>query len=254
MEFRSRELYADLYENPGKPVIVVIGGSDGGMPKISEALSGYLRARYSVLVLAYFGVGDLPKYLERIPIEYFIHALDAVKSRLGVTGRDISIIGNSKGGELALLLIGRYVKINRVIACVPSRYVWQAIPHGLLSILFPKSSWSFNGRDLPFVKFKYDKKVIAESRNGHYSPIYEKALQGGIDPRAVTELGGFSGKSLLLSAENDRYWPSRDMCRTIADGQPENFRHEILDLKEHRFLENTEAASRIIEFLEEGAN
>jgi hypothetical protein len=31
IEFRSKDLYADLYENPGKPLIAIIGGSRGGI-------------------------------------------------------------------------------------------------------------------------------------------------------------------------------------------------------------------------------
>ena len=116
MELRSKELYADLCENPGKPLVVIIGGSRKGIWSISPELLDYLRERYSVLIFAYFGVDKLPPFLEEIPLEYFINGINLVKKSLNLHDQDISIIGNSKGAEAALLLIssGELVKRCRL--------------------------------------------------------------------------------------------------------------------------------------------
>jgi hypothetical protein len=70
-EFRSKEVYGDLYENGRRSLVVVLGGSKASIPSIGKSLSDYLTLNYSVLLLAYFGVGTLPRTLERVPVEYF---------------------------------------------------------------------------------------------------------------------------------------------------------------------------------------
>lgn len=55
-EYRSKEIYGDLYENEDKPLVVILGGSRAGLPtNLSEKLLEYLKNDYSVLLLAYFG-------------------------------------------------------------------------------------------------------------------------------------------------------------------------------------------------------
>jgi uncharacterized protein len=82
MEFRTKELYGDFYENENKPLVVVLGGSKAGIPTIGKNLFNYLRLNYNVLLLVYFGVGNLPKTLERVPIEYFVNAINFIKKSL----------------------------------------------------------------------------------------------------------------------------------------------------------------------------
>jgi len=72
----AKETYGDFYENEGKPLVVILGGSRSGLPSpLNEDLLDYLKPNYNVLLLAYFGVGDLPKTLERVPVEYFVNAM-----------------------------------------------------------------------------------------------------------------------------------------------------------------------------------
>ncbi|HNY03007.1 MAG TPA: hypothetical protein PKG48_10490, partial [Bacteroidales bacterium] len=68
--FRTKELYADLYKNGGKPLVVIIGGSSPDIwTHIDPSLMNYLIEHYNVLVFAYFGVNGLPKYLKNIPMK-----------------------------------------------------------------------------------------------------------------------------------------------------------------------------------------
>jgi hypothetical protein len=98
-QFRSNELYADLYENGNKPLVVIIGGSQVGVWSISPLLLNYLKIHYNVLIFAYFGVDGLPKTLRRVPLEYFINGINKVKNQLDLENKDVTFIGNSKGAE-----------------------------------------------------------------------------------------------------------------------------------------------------------
>jgi esterase/lipase len=249
VEFRSKELYADFYGNSGKPLIVLIGGSQKGIAVIAPQLLDYLKEHYNVLVFAYFGVGDLPAYLEKIPLEYFIKGIDQVKIKYALQNQNVSIIGNSKGGEAALLLT-RFISPRVTIACVPSCYAWQGIPHGLLSVFFPRSSWTLNQKQIPFIRLKFDQQARQDIKNKIYYSSYKNAITPQANREAKIDLSQYSGKLLLLSAEVDNYWPSREMCNEIEQDAKIDVTHKILNLSGHHFLEYDESIKEIIDFLE----
>jgi esterase/lipase len=248
-EYRTKELYGDFYENGNKPLLVVIAGSIAGIPTISKNLMEYFTANYNVLILAYFGVGDLPKQLERIPLEYFIQAVEYFKEMLKLADEQVFIIGSSKGGELVLLLISGYIHLHAAIACVPSCYVWQGIPGSLKSILFPKSSWTVGGKDIPYVKFRYNQKIIKDLQNKVYLSCHQKSIQLNKNSQALIQVNKYRGQLLLLSAETDCFWPSKKMCDWIIQKGGNNIKHIALNLEGHYFLQYEESGREIIDFL-----
>lgn len=251
VEFRSNELYADLYENERKPLIAIVGGTKEGIAVVSPKLLDYLKVHYNVLVLAYFGVGKLPNGLEKIPLEYFINGISQVRKLLQIQDQDISLIGNSKGGEAILLLISKHISAKAAIACVPSCYVWQGIPRNLFSVLFPRSSWTFNKKQIPFIKFKYDRQIIKDIRNNICLSCSIKSISKNKNLNAKIDLNQYQGKLLLLSAEVDNYWPSKEMCNVIERDAKIDVTHKVLNLNGHHFLEYDESIKEIVTFLEE---
>ncbi len=250
MEFRSSSLYADFYENPGRPLVVLIGGSRKGLPAISPIFLDYLKKKSNVLVLAYFGVDGLPRNLDKAPLEYFVNAVNETKAKTKVKDRDVTLIGSSKGGEAVLLLISHYLTPSRAVACVPSCYAWQAIPHGISSLLFPRSSWTYQGKEIPYMKFRYSRKIVGDIRNKVYLSCHEKAIAGRKDDRAFIDLREYGGELLLLSAEKDNFWPSKKMSEALLENGPGNVTHKVLDLEGHYFLEYEDSVREIVSFLE----
>ncbi len=249
IEIRTKELYGNFYENPNKPLVVIIGGSSSGIPIISSDLLEYLKSKYNVLLLAYFGMGDLPKKLERIPLEYFINAVTYFKNKLNLTDNDVILIGNSKGGELVLLLISKYVHPHVAIACVPSCYVWQSIPDNNSIDITPVSSWTFNNKDIPFIEYHLTEKLINYAMKKEYLPIYEESIKMNRNKNAIIKLNNYKGKLLLLSAEIDHYWPSKEMCTLIERNNNNNIKHVVLNLEVHQFLAYNTPSKEIIAFL-----
>lgn len=93
-EYRTKELYADFYENEGKPLVVIIGGSRPGLPApLNKDFLERLKKDFQVLLLAYFGAGDLPESLECLPMEYFVNTVSAVKQEYGIGDREVIVIG-----------------------------------------------------------------------------------------------------------------------------------------------------------------
>lgn len=252
-KYRSKEIYADFYENEEKPLAVIIGGSVPGIPpNINDDLSNYLKQNFNVLLLAYYGVGELAKSLEMVPIEYFINAINFIKEKQNIPDNKVIIIGQSKGGEAALVLTN-YIKSAITIATVPSSYVFQGLPEDLFSIYKaqPKASWSFNNKELPYIKFSFDETSMNCAKNNNFCKCYETSIEKNFNPDALINLDGYKGKVLLISSENDQYWPSKNMCNILMENSKnkDNIMHVSLNLEGHYFLLYEESVREIISYL-----
>ncbi len=109
------------------PGIVTLSGSGGG---IDEETSALLASHgYAVLALGYFGADGLPKTLEKINLEYFQKSMQWFKQQPQVKSDKVAVMGDSRGGELALLIAAMFPReVNAVIAYVPSNVVYGGIP------------------------------------------------------------------------------------------------------------------------------
>jgi dienelactone hydrolase len=131
--------------SPTTPAVVVIGGSEGGVPAPEAA--GFAAAGYPSLALGYFGEPDLPRCLCSIPLEYFAHAVAWLRSQPGFADRPVVLWGASRGGEGALVLAAYEPKLfDEVIAVAPSYLINR--PVGLGATQAP-SAWTLNGQPLP---------------------------------------------------------------------------------------------------------
>lgn len=252
-EYRSKEIYGDFYENDSKPLVVILGGSRPGLPApLSEELLNYLKNNYNLLLLAYFGVGDLPKSLENVPMEYFINAINFIKEKYKIADNQVVVIGQSKGGEAALLL-SNYMQSAITIACVAGCYVFQGLPYNLFSLKMahPKSSWSFDNTELPYIKFYIDEDILEDAKNKNFCKCYEKSIEKNFNKDALINIDNYKGKILFLSAENDKYWPSKKMSNILVENSKKknNISHISLDLEGHYFLNYEQSVNEIISYL-----
>ena len=206
----------EFYPPPGSPKklgVLVLGGSDGGVP--SRRAKWIAGQGFPVLALAYFKTKRTPQYLDMIPLEYFDQPIEwLIKNKLTQGGR-IVVIGESKGAELALLLAGRKPEISGVVAFVPSAVVFQGMPKDFWP---PRSSWSYRGEPIPFVP--YDLSDLPDPNN--VLSIYRNSLkQQQAVRRALIPVSRINGPILLFSAADDRMWPSAEMSdmimRTLRD-------------------------------------
>lgn len=129
---------------PPAPAVVLLGGSEGGVPDDAEAAE--LAARgHPVLLLGYFAAPGLPQKLERVPLEYFRRALEWVRDQPEVDPEAVVVNGASRGGEAALLVGSTYPElVAGVVAAAPSHRVVCGFPD------CDDSAWSQAGRPLPY--------------------------------------------------------------------------------------------------------
>jgi len=235
-EIRNKDMAANYYYPKNKqnlPLIIMLGGSDGGIPREVDNRAKIISSHgYAVLALGYFGMDNLPKTLERIPVEYFFNAINRAKEKQFIDTAKIVIAGYSKGGEAALLIASMRRDIKGAIAFVPSNVRWQGIPNG--PSFSSKSSWTLNGKDLPYLKcsfsFSFFWKYICKSKQIEMREIFKPIItedKSKIDP-ALIEVEKINGPILLVAVKDDKIWPSYDMCQMMNNRLDSlKFEHQI---------------------------
>lgn len=206
-----------------KPLgIIVLGGSEGG--ESQRRAKAFAAEGYQVMSLAYFKSPGTPDYLDEIPLEYFDKPIEWFAKRPNMTDKKIVLVGGSKGGELALLLASRKKEIAGAIAISPSSVVFQGIPKVFWP---PRSSWTYDGKPLPFVP--YDASQGVDPRN--LRPLYKLSLSHTEKvAKASIQVERITGPILFLSGEDDGMWPASDMAKVMMDrlkkkGFPHAFSH-----------------------------
>jgi dienelactone hydrolase len=116
-------LYAELYlpaRRQPVPVLIALGGGEGGLQSASEMAVTFVPQGYAVLALAYFEDPGLPSTLEGVRLEYFSHAIRWLEQRPQIDPHRTGIIGWSRGAEAARLVASRESDIRAVIAVSPT--------------------------------------------------------------------------------------------------------------------------------------
>jgi dienelactone hydrolase len=215
------------------PGVIVLGGSEGGMPEIDAA---YLASKgYAALALAYFRYDDLPKSLENISLEYFETAIGWLEARKEIRHDGIAVLGHSRGAELALLLGSTFPHIRAVIAFAPSNVIWPGLsstPDGN-----EPPAWIYKGQPLPFMNLsqltpEQKKEIDHLSPTNPGTPTLWCQIQlenTAAVNNASIQVEKINGPILLISGNDDKLWPSTEMANRI-----------ISRLKEtnHRFPDN----------------
>lgn len=198
------------------PVIIFISGSAG---KFNEPRAALLASKgVAVFSVAYFGIDPLPEELIEVPLEFFDLAVTYLKKQPLIDTDRLGIFGFSKGGELALLLASREPIIKAVVAYAPSSYVWQ----GLSKKGELKSSWSYNGKPLPFVPMDVTPKMFSKLTSG--KPIaFREAYERGLhkypkDAEAARILvEKIKAPVLITSGGDDAIWPADQFAKDIEE-------------------------------------
>ena len=208
------------------PTVVVVGGWGGGIREGgAEALAS---EGFAALALAYLGVDPLPRDLVEIPLEYFAEALAWLKAQPAVDADRIAVMGNSKGGELALLLGATYPEdVKAIVGYVPSAVVWQGASSDQWSYHWdPRSSWSLGGEPLPFVRFAKPHPAEMPQMTGFFfgEPMaighifYERALENeaavAVASIAVEKI---NGPVMVISGTDDQLWPSTRLSEMVIE-------------------------------------
>ena len=221
---RERGLVGTAYLPAGAgphPAMIVLPGSQGGLPGPGAHAGGLASRGYVVLALAYFNAEGLPPLLQNIPLEYFATAVEWLKSQPAVDPARIGLLGTSRGGELALLLGATYPSAFRVVvANVPSNVVWPGISDDSET-----PAWTLKGEPVVSVPSHFtaaDLKLPGRER--FLKRLQDKAAAA----RAEIPVERIGGPLLMFSAKDDQVWPSDVFAPRVVDRlKAHGFKHPV---------------------------
>ena len=228
-----------FYEHTGgkRAAILAITGSNGG---IDERMSPFLASKgYNVLSVAYHHFEGVSQDLIEVPLEYFQGALQWLGRQPSVDADRIAVVGVSKGSEAALLTASNFPDLVYAVgAFVPTSVVWEGAdararfggdPHFDAP---GKSSWSLNGKPLPFVhKFVSPQRLA--NRPTAFLDEYQPPLDHPVDSETVIPVERIRGPVFLAGAGEDFAWPSLRMARDVKDRLIAHHFKPLIELHEY---------------------
>lgn len=250
-ELREDGLVGTLFLPPDRadgrahPVVLVLNGSGGGINEPRAAL--YASRGYAALALGYFKAPGRPDYISATPLEYFETALAWLHRTLRPWQGFVAVSGQSRGGELALLLGSMFPQlVSAVIGYVPA-----ALVHSAQNACDPKTgregpAWIFRGQALPHLWQDNRTATWAPWDDGPPPRRHADALLTALqDPEAVERarirVENIRGPVLLLSASDDGSWPSSVYGRMVTErlarfGHPHVVEHLDFDGAGHSIV------------------
>lgn len=206
------------------PVIVVMNGSGGGIPLHRAAQ--WAAHGYTAFALGYFKAPGLPDHISGTPLEYFERALRWVRAELAPRKGFVAITGQSRGGELSLLLGARFPElVDAVIAYVPSTVVHGTLRAGRPGEAPDSPVWTWQGKPLPNVwkdnpdaDWSAFNQVPADGQPVRQAPAFLTVLRNA-DAVAAARIPveKIKGPVLLISGTDDGFWPSSRYSDEIVD-------------------------------------
>ena len=223
-DVREDGLVGVLYLPPGPgphPAVMILNGSGGGFNEPRAAL--YASRGYAALSLAYFKAPGLSDYISNTPLEYFQTGLDWIRRELKPAHDFVAISGQSRGGELVLLLGATFPEaVSAVVAYVPG-----AVVHSAQNACDPKlgregPTWLLGGKPIPNVWEGNRTATWAPFDEGPPPHRHDRAIRTALqDPDAIARaripVERIQGPVILLSGTDDGSWPSSIYSRMVRD-------------------------------------
>ncbi|WP_211462301.1 acyl-CoA thioester hydrolase/BAAT C-terminal domain-containing protein [Collimonas silvisoli] len=223
-EVREQGLVGTLFLPPGAgphPAVMILNGSGGGINEARAAL--YASHGYAALALAYFKAPGLSDYISNTPLEYFQNALDWIRRSLTPQKDFVAISGQSRGGELVLLLAATFPQqVSAVLAYVPSALVHSGQNAADPAVGREGPTWLLDGKALPHQWQNNRSASWLPFDQGPPPHRHALAMLTALEDedavmRARIPVEKIQAPVLLLSASDDGSWPSSLYSKMISD-------------------------------------
>lgn len=224
IEVREEGLVGTLFlpATPGPhPAVMILNGSGGGINEPRGAL--YASRGYIAFALGYFKAPGLSDYISNTPLEYFKKGMDWLRKTQKPLGGFVALSGQSRGGELVLLLASIYPQdVSAVVAYVPG-----AVVHSGQNAADPKvgregPAWLLDGKPLTHVWQDNKTATWAPFDEGPSPHRHARAIMTALQDsdavaRARIRVENIQGPIILLSATDDGAWPSSLYSKMVYD-------------------------------------
>jgi dienelactone hydrolase len=220
-----------------RPAVILLGGSEGGS-QVTRDAAQLASHGFAVLALPYYSppawpsqkaeLPTLPAAFADIPVDRLNQARAWLQTRENVNAdvdaKRIAVYGTSKGAEFALLA-GVYLPwVTSVVAVVPSDVVWEGWGAGVEPM--KRSSFSFNGKPLPFVPYADFAKEFMGFQTGDDVRMRRfqdkgRAANPGAAVTARIPVERIKAPVMLVAGQEDQVWNSAMMAHNIAERRAE---------------------------------
>ena len=212
------------------PTVIILHGSEGGdLGRLRDVAARYAAQGFAALALAYWAppYNNIPSarpHHLNTPIELIGRARDWLARQPEADPDRIGLFGWSKGAEFSEVAAVQYPWVRAVAACVPTDIVWEGDASGDWGGGGPggaptnqrASSWSWQGRPLPYVPLlRYREDAGYRTNTDRYVRSREQSPTEAA--AAVIPLARARARVLLLGSDRDSVWASGDMARTLGE-------------------------------------
>lgn len=223
-EIREDGLVGTLFLPVGEgphPAVMIMNGSGGGINEQRAAL--YASRGYVAFALAYFAAPGLSPYISNTNLEYFQKGLRWLRRELRPAKNFVAITGQSRGGELVLLLGSLFPdEVSAVMAYVPAAYIHSGQSAADPQLGRKSPTWLFQGKPLPH--------LWENNRTGTFEPYdqgpvprrFEHAIKTALADRRAAEraripVENIRAPVLLVQGTDDGWWPTDYYCDVVED-------------------------------------
>ena len=225
-------VFARMPGNERLPVVIVLGGSEGGSRSVREVALNLAARGFAVLALPYYSPAHygsperelpaLPASFVDIPVDRLNQARSWLKGRADVDAKRVALYGTSKGAEFALIAASKMDWITSVVAIVPSDVIWQGWGPDVIPVDARRSSFSYAGKALPFVPNKDFMEELSGFQRGtevRYRRPQDKgrAANPAAAVAARIRVEDFKGPVLVAGGIDDQMWAYGTMAQNIAE-------------------------------------
>lgn len=214
------------------PTLIVLGGAEGDDSMARQIAPRLASEGYVVLGLPYYSpkfsassqarFPGLPSRFIDIPVDRLERVWTWLKAYPYVDPRRIGLYGVSKGAEFSLIAASNYPWIKAVAAIVPSDVVRGGWGYGDATDGIAHSSFSLNGKPLPFTPYVGFRDELIKISKG-IAPDFRTASDAGRwthPERAVAAripVERYSGPLLVVGGMSDAVWASGIAAQNIAE-------------------------------------
>lgn len=196
--------------------VVVFKGSEGGN---NDDMARQIRDRgYNVVGLYFFGQPGQQEFLSNVPLEFFDEVLAWIKEH-GDIEEPITVLGVSKGAELAANLAIHYPEINNIVLYTPTAYNYQGLDFRRQSASPPSFTW--RGEPVEYARLRSFPSTMVRLLMFlpvSYRKTYEATLAEASNRDAARiPIEKFSGHGLLFAGDQDAMWQSDSAVQELSE-------------------------------------